>query len=137
MPGHTTSASGVCVISSNILWPQGSASPAANEKGIRLKANPYEYKQAFKNSPHSLPTESLGLWYEVPTHTWDAVPSMLDPTVYGRSNPYEAIRHGPPTQTNYMNSVTAAIMGAGVETPTLYDNPAQADRSSQLGCCIR
>ena len=85
--------------------------------GKRVSANPYTYKQAFKNSP---PPEQVVLLHEVLEHTWGRVPSVSDPTAGGGSIPYEALRYGLPTHANDLNPVAASVLRAGVELPARF-----------------
>jgi len=84
---------------------------AAIAAGARV-ANPYTYKQAFKNQPNPA---DLSLLHEVLVFTWGELPSVIDPTAGGGSIPYEAARYGLPAIANDLNSVAACVLRAGIE----------------------
>ena len=89
---------------------------SAKASGKRV-ANPYSYKQAYKNSPT---TRDLAILHSVLENTWGALPSVMDPTAGGGSIPFEAIRYGLPTIANDLNSIAAAVMRASVEMPATF-----------------
>ncbi|MCY4515603.1 MAG: DUF1156 domain-containing protein [Acidimicrobiaceae bacterium] len=63
---------------------------AANAAGAKLKGNGYGYKQAYKNSPG---VQDLQLLHDVLLHSWNGMPTLLDPTAGGGSIPYTAVRY--------------------------------------------
>lgn len=85
---------------------------AAVASGVRVP-NPYTYKQAFRNSANAA---DLDLLHRVLERTWNALPTVLDPTAGGGSIPLEAVRYGLPSHANDLNQVAAAVLRAGVET---------------------
>ena len=87
------------------------AQEAAIEAGKRI-ANPYSYRQAFKNSPSPA---DLRLLHTILERTWGELPTVTDPTAGGGTIPYEAARYGLPTIANDLNGVSSAILRAGVE----------------------
>ena len=90
---------------------------AANAAGAKLKGNGYGYKQAYKNSPG---TQDLQLLHDVLLHSWNSVPTLIDPTAGGGSIPYEAVRYRLPAHANDLNPVAASVLRAGVEAPVLF-----------------
>ncbi len=84
---------------------------AAVASGVRV-ANPYEYKQAYKNSPNPA---DLDLLHRVLERSWGQLPNVIDPTAGGGSIPYEAVRYGLPAHANDLNQVAAVTLRAGVE----------------------
>ena len=92
-------------------------SDAAKAKGTTLKHNPFEYKQAYKNSPDA---GEVSLLHDVLQHTWNRLPNLLDPTAGGGSIPYEAVRYRLPTYANDLNPVAASILRSGVEFPARF-----------------
>lgn len=86
---------------------------AAVASGIRIP-NPYDYKQAYKNSPNP---DDLVLLHRILESTWGELPSVLDPTAGGGSIPFEAVRYGLNAIANDLNQVAAAVLRAGVEVP--------------------
>lgn len=103
------------------IWGDPVAAKAASDhaqaSGERLTKNPFDYRQAFRNSPT---TSDLHLLHSVLTHTWQELPSSLDPTAGGGSIPFEAIRYGIPNTANDLNPVAAAVLRAAVATPASY-----------------
>ena len=97
----------------------------ATAMGKTLGAKAYGYKQAFKNSPV---TGDLALLHMLLEGTWGALPRVLDPTAGGGSIPYEAARYGLPTTANDLNPVAAAMLRAGVQTPTQYGPELAGDQ---------
>ncbi|MDE0496288.1 MAG: DUF1156 domain-containing protein [Acidimicrobiaceae bacterium] len=96
----------------------------ATERGIRLGAAAYGYKQAYKNSPDS---HDVALLHEVLRHTWGRVPAVCDPTAGGGSIPYQAVRYRLPGHANDLNPVAASILKAGVEIPASFGPSLEAD----------
>ena len=93
--------------------------------GIKTAANPYSYKQAFKNSPSS---SDLELLHAVLSATWNQeVPRVLDPTAGGGSIPFEAIRYGLPAHANDLNPVSAAVLRAGIALPARFGPKLRED----------
>ncbi|MDR9392325.1 MAG: DUF1156 domain-containing protein [Trueperaceae bacterium] len=99
------------------------ATKAAIERGERI-ANPYTYKQAFKNSPE---TTDLDVLHRILTSTWGAMPSLIDPTAGGGSIPFEATRYGISTTANDLNPVASAVLRAGVATPSKHGPELRAN----------
>ncbi len=87
------------------------------QEGVRTTANPYGYKQAFKNSPSPA---DLQLLHQILEETWGELPKVTDPTAGGGTIPYEAARYGLPVTANDINAVAAAILRAGVEVTARY-----------------
>ena len=56
---------------------------AAVASGVRI-ANPYTYRQAFRNA---IPRDDIDLLHEVLRHTWGELPTVADPTAGGGSIP--------------------------------------------------
>ena len=100
------------------------SSDAAKAKGTTLKHNPFEYKQAFKNSPDA---SDLDLLHDVLRRTWGRVPRLLDPTAGGGSIPYEAARYRLPAHANDLNPVAASILRSGVEFPARFGDELVRD----------
>ena len=97
---------------------------AVKTSGIRMKDNPYSYKQAYKNSPSA---NGIRLLHRVLEHTWGRLPSICDPTAGGGSIPYEAVRYRLPTHANDLNPVAVAVLRAGVELPARHGSDLVAD----------
>lgn len=97
---------------------------AAHSRGDRLKENPYDYMQAYKNSPQA---SDLALLHQVLEATWGRIPVVLDPTAGGGSIPYEAIRYGLPAYANDLNSIAAAVLRASVELPVKFGTAVVED----------
>jgi putative DNA methylase len=90
----------------------------ANAQGHKLEANPYGYKQAYRNSPDD---GDISLLHAVLRYTWNGdLPVLADPTAGGGSIPFVASRLGIPTYANDLNSVAASLLRAGVEIPARY-----------------
>jgi len=89
----------------------------SKEEGLRTSANPYSYKQAFKNCPSP---NYLRLLHRILEQTWNEIPKVADPTAGGGTIPYEAARYGFTVAANDLNSVAAAILRAGIETTAHY-----------------
>jgi adenine-specific DNA methylase len=96
----------------------------ATDEGIRLGAQAYGYRQAFKNSPSNA---DLALLHEVLERTWGSLPAVLDPTAGGGSIPYESIRYGLPTVANDLNPVAATVLRASLELPARFGVDLAAD----------
>ena len=80
--------------------------------------NPYNYRQAYRNSPGRTDIELL---HAVLRHTWGGkLPLLADPTAGGGSIPFAAARLGIPTYANDLNGVAAAILRISVEIPARY-----------------
>lgn len=101
---------------------------AAVSSGSRIP-NPYEYKQAYKNSPNPA---DLDLLHRVLERSWGEMPAVIDPTAGGGSIPYEAIRYGLAAHANDLNQVAAAVLRAGVEITSEY-GPTIADDLEKWG----
>ncbi|AXH34462.1 DUF1156 domain-containing protein [Humibacter sp. BT305] len=86
---------------------------AAVASGVRI-ANPYTYRQAFRNA---IPRGDIDLLHEVLRHTWGELPTVADPTAGGGSIPWAASRLGLPVVANDLNGVAASVLKAGVEIP--------------------
>ena len=86
---------------------------AAVASGVRI-ANPYTYRQAFRNA---IPRDDIDLLHEVLRHTWGELPTVADPTAGGGSIPWAASRLGLPVVANDLNGVAASVLKAGVEIP--------------------
>ena len=97
---------------------------AAKAEGRATRTNAYGYKQAYKNSPTQ---QDLTLLHRILKYTWNDVPSVLDPTAGGGSIPFEAIRYRLPARANDLNSVAAAVLRAGIEVPSIYDETLVED----------
>ncbi len=100
------------------------SSDAAKAMGTTLKHNPFGYKQAFKNSPDA---HDVDLLHDVLRHSWNRVPTLLDPTAGGGSIPYEAVRYRLPTNANDLNPVAASILRSGVEFPARFGDALVED----------
>ena len=87
--------------------------------GVRLSANPYSYKPAFKNP---IPSADIDLLHELVDHIWGRSPVVLDPTAGGGSIPFQAIRIGLTAHANDLNSVAASVLKASVELPARFGN---------------
>ena len=90
---------------------------AAALSGVRLKGNPFGYKQAYRYNPDDT---DVALLHKVLTHTWGEVPAVGDPTAGGGSIPFTAVRLGLPTLANDLNGVAASVLQAGVAIPAAY-----------------
>ena len=97
---------------------------AAKTSGTRVKDNPYNYKQAYKNSPTA---SGIRLLHRILECTWGRLPSVCDPTAGGGSIPYEAVRYRLPAHANDLNPVAAAVLRAGVELPARYGSDLVVD----------
>lgn len=86
---------------------------AAVASGVRV-ANPYTYRQAFRNA---IPRSDIDLLHALLRHTWGALPVIADPTAGGGSIPWAASRLGLPVVANDLNGVAASVLKAGVEIP--------------------
>lgn len=95
------------------------AKDVAAATGIRLKANPFTYKQAYRYNPNPLDVELLHL---ILKDTWGDLPQVGDPTAGGGSIPFTAVRMRLPTFANDLNGVAAAVLEAGVAIPAKYGN---------------
>ena len=90
----------------------------ANAQGRKIEANPYGYRQAYRNSPDE---GDISLLHAVLRHAWNGnLPLLADPTAGGGSIPFAAARLGIPTYANDLNAVAAAVLRAGVEIPSRY-----------------
>lgn len=99
--------------------------------GIRV-ANPFTYKQAFRNIPDLKDMDCLE---KILIHTWGELPTILDPTAGGGSIPFAASKLRIPTISNDLNGVAAAVLTAGVSIPGKYSHallPAIQKWSQQL-----
>ncbi len=89
---------------------------AAVAAGVRVP-NPYNYKQAYKNSvelPH------ITVLHDLLRATWGDLPAVLDSTAGGGSIPYESARYGLPTIASDLNAVAAGILTTGVAVPATF-----------------
>ena len=86
---------------------------AAVASGIRV-ANPYTYRQAFRNA---IPRSDIDLLHALLRRTWGTLPVIADPTAGGGSIPWAASRLGLPVVANDLNGVAASVLKAGVEIP--------------------
>lgn len=86
---------------------------AAVASGIRV-ANPYTYRQAFRNA---IPKSDIDLLHALLRRTWGTLPVVADPTAGGGSIPWAASRLGLPVVANDLNGVAASVLKAGVEIP--------------------
>lgn len=103
------------------IWGDPISARAAYDKavadGVRIQ-NPYNYRQAYRNSPDRTDIELL---HAVLRHTWGGkLPLLADPTAGGGSIPFAAARLGIPTYANDLNGVAAAILRVSVEIPARY-----------------
>jgi putative DNA methylase len=87
---------------------------AAKASGTPLAANPFTYKQAYRNHPDH---GTLTLLHAVLLDFWGEVPLVCDLTAGGGSIPLAAARLGMRTHANDLNSVASMILKAGVEMP--------------------
>lgn len=101
---------------------------AAVATGVRVP-NPYDYKQAYKNSPNPA---NLDLLHRILERSWGELPNVIDPTAGGGSIPYEAVRYGLPAHANDLNQVAAVTLRAGVEISSKY-GPDLADDLDKWG----
>jgi adenine-specific DNA methylase len=88
----------------------------AIEKGARI-ANPFTYKQAFKNSPT---VNDVAKLHRILIATWGKLPEVIDPTAGGGSIPCEAIRYGLPATGNDLNPIATSVLKAGIQIPAQY-----------------
>ncbi|MCT2972796.1 DUF1156 domain-containing protein [Propionibacterium freudenreichii] len=86
---------------------------AAVASGVRI-ANPYTYRQAFRNA---IPRGDVDFLHDILRHTWGQLPVIADPTAGGGSIPWAASRLGLPVVANDLNGVAASVLKAGVEIP--------------------
>lgn len=86
---------------------------AAVASGVRV-ANPYTYRQAFRNA---IPRSDIDLLHALLRRTWGTLPVVADPTAGGGSIPWAASRLGLPVVANDLNGVAASVLKAGVEIP--------------------
>lgn len=92
---------------------------AAVASGVRIP-NPYNYKQAYKNS---VELEHIVLFHHLVRWAWGGeLASVLDPTAGGGSIPLVSSRLGLPTRANDLNGVAATLLEVGVGLPALYGN---------------
>ena len=106
---------------------------------MRSSANPYTYKQAFKNSPTS---GDLLLLHSILNRAWGKAPSTCDPCAGGGSIPFCSSRFGLQTRANDLNPVAAAILLAGLQLPAEYgrglaDDLARFGRDLVSSCTDR
>jgi len=90
----------------------------ANERGIKLKSNPYGYNRAFTVSPTEEQLETLGDLLEYAWGTREL--SVLDPFAGGGSIPFEALRYGFKTYANELNPVASVILKATLDYPARF-----------------
>lgn len=91
---------------------------ARNEsEGVLKGKQAFGYPQAWKNSPSSA---EMTLLHRVLEWTWGELPAVADPTAGGGSIPFAAARFGLPTFANDLNSVAAAVMIGGLESPAAF-----------------
>lgn len=90
---------------------------AAALSGVRLKENPFSYKQAYRYNPEDA---DVRLLHEVLRLTWGELPVVGDPTAGGGSIPFTAVRLGLPALANDLNGVAASVLHAGVAIPSTY-----------------
>lgn len=105
----------------------------AHASGERLKHNPFNYRQAYKNSPT---ISDLSLAHQLLESTWERLPEVADPTAGGGSIPYQAIRYGLPSHANDLNAIAAAVLRAGVVFPARFgvELAADVDKWGSLLC---
>lgn len=96
----------------------------ARATGVKLKHNPFTYKQAFKNIPSPPQVELL---HRILNATWGCLPTVLDPTAGGGSIPFAAVRVGLRTHANDLNPVAASVLRAGIELAGRYGSDLEAD----------
>ncbi len=87
---------------------------AAALSGVRLKENPFTYKQAYRYNPEDA---DVTLLHDVLRRTWGELPVVGDPTAGGGSIPFTAVRLGLPSLANDLNGVAASVLQAGVAIP--------------------
>lgn len=92
--------------------------------GIRLKGDPFGYKQAYRNSVDRTHVEAL---QSLLIYSWGELPTLLDSTAGGGAIPFEATRYGIPVIANDLNGVAAAILEAGVKAPAVVGSGIEAD----------
>jgi adenine-specific DNA methylase len=109
-------------------------SQAHKAAGTKAKANPFDYKQAFKNSPS---TDDLQHLHAVLRDTWGTLPSVIDPTAGGGSIPYSAVRLGMPAIANDLNSVAASVLRATVEVSTRYGSDEFGEELEKWAISLR
>lgn len=90
------------------------AADAAKMTGLKMKANPFNYRQAYRNAT---PRADVDLLHRILIDTWGELPLVADPTAGGGSIPFVAARLGIPVYANDLNGVAAAVLRAGVEIP--------------------
>lgn len=98
---------------------------AAVASGVRIP-NPYNYKQAYKNS---VERHQIDLLHALLRASWgaDELPYVLDSTAGGGSIPFEAARYGLPTLANDLNGVAVSILTTGVSAPAEFGAEIAAD----------
>lgn len=96
---------------------------AAALAGIRLKHNPFSYKQAYRYTPDEADQAHL---HDILTWTWGDLPSVADPTAGGGSIPFTAARLGLPTFANDLNGVAASVLHASVALPSRFGSDLNA-----------
>ena len=84
----------------------------ANALGIRLSANPFTWKQAYKNKPDP---RDLNVFHRLVEARWGRLPHVLDPTAGGGSIPFTAQRYGLPSHANDLNPVAVGVLEASLE----------------------
>jgi putative DNA methylase len=88
---------------------------SANAAGIKLKGNPYGYRQAYRNGPGASDIQLLSrvlIWH------WGESPLLVDPTAGGGAIPFVSARLGVTTVANDLNPIAASILLGGVEIPS-------------------
>ncbi len=97
----------------HVVGIRGDALGAQKEKeaaalaGVRLKHNPFTYKQAYRYNPDA---RDVALVHDVLRRTWGEWSTVADPTAGGGSIPFTAVRLGLPTLANDLNGVAAAVL---------------------------
>ena len=90
---------------------------AARAKGIKLKDNPFTYKQAFRNV---VDLRQIELLHTLLKTAWGRTPSVLDPTAGGGSIPFAATRLRLPTEANDLNPIASSVLRASVNLPARF-----------------
>ena len=89
---------------------------AARRRGERFEGQAYSYPRAFSYVPDEADNEWLASALGASPKNF----SVLDPTAGGGSIPFEAVRLGAQAAANDLNPVSALIMRATVEWPSIH-----------------
>jgi putative DNA methylase len=90
----------------------------ANQKGIKLKSNPYDYERPFKLNPDQDDLETMLDLLETEWAKRDI--EVMDPMAGGGSIPFEALRYGFTVLSNELNPVASVILKATLDYPARF-----------------